>query len=218
MTTLGRFKSGVALAVLGAFVSVSPVFADQNTDIIKNGLLGAGVGAISAEASGGKAGKGALIGAGVNVIGGALLNFFTGSSASLSSQPAYYPQQPVYVQPTYTQPIYAQPVYVQQQQQVFGGIFEGAVERGDHGRGARRVRHYTGTGLGPPCREYGTPLALPAAEVWVQCGIVVHLELPVYAVERPSFGRCRQQRVEAAPQVRALKLEQREPVPAARAR
>ena len=42
---------------------------DTNKKILKQGLLGAGVGAISAEASGGKAGTGALIGAGTNVIG-----------------------------------------------------------------------------------------------------------------------------------------------------
>ena len=38
--------------------------------ILKRGLGGAAVGGIAAEASGGKAGKGALIGAGVNLLGG----------------------------------------------------------------------------------------------------------------------------------------------------
>ena len=37
---------------------------DPNKKILKQGLLGAGVGAVSAGASGGSAGKGALIGAG----------------------------------------------------------------------------------------------------------------------------------------------------------
>ena len=45
--------------------------------ILKQGLLGAGTGAIAAGASGGNAGKGALIGAGTNVIGGALLDAIT---------------------------------------------------------------------------------------------------------------------------------------------
>ncbi|MFA5256230.1 MAG: glycine zipper family protein, partial [Candidatus Omnitrophota bacterium] len=45
--------------------------------VIKQGLLGAGVGAISAGASGGSAGKGALIGAGTGAIGGVLLDMMT---------------------------------------------------------------------------------------------------------------------------------------------
>ena len=50
---------------------------EYNKKIIKQGLLGAATGAIAAEASGGKAGKGALIGAGTNIIGGALLDVLT---------------------------------------------------------------------------------------------------------------------------------------------
>ena len=71
---------------------------DPNKKIIKSGLLGAGVGAISASASGGSAGKGALIGAGTNIIGGALLDSLTGPSQP-KPQPVYYQQQ----QPTYYQ-------------------------------------------------------------------------------------------------------------------
>ena len=84
---------------------------DPNKKILKQGLLGAGVGAISASASGGKAGQGALIGAGTNVIGGALLDTLTGPS-----QPAPQQQQVQYVQaaPQYVQ---QQPQYVQQQPQ-----------------------------------------------------------------------------------------------------
>ncbi|MEI8345549.1 MAG: hypothetical protein WCG06_05700, partial [Candidatus Omnitrophota bacterium] len=74
---------------------------DPNKKIIKQGLLGAGVGAISAGASGGNAGTGALIGAGTNVVGGALLD-------TLTEQPKSQPVQQVqYVQ--------AQPMVVQQQ-------------------------------------------------------------------------------------------------------
>jgi hypothetical protein len=70
---------------------------DPNRKIIKSGLLGAGVGAISASASGGKAGKGALIGAGTNVIGGALLDTLMGSGQPQQQQqpqPVYYQQAP----------------------------------------------------------------------------------------------------------------------------
>jgi len=68
---------------------------DYNKKIIREGVLGAATGAIAAEASGGKAGKGALIGAGTNIIGGALIDVLT------------TPQQPQQVQ------------YVQQPQQNF---------------------------------------------------------------------------------------------------
>jgi hypothetical protein len=66
--------------------------------ILKQGVLGAATGAVAAGASGGKAGKGALIGAGTNVIGGALLDTITGPG----QQPAPAQQQPVYApQPQY---------------------------------------------------------------------------------------------------------------------
>ena len=62
---------------------------DYNKKIIKQGLLGAGVGAISAGASGGKAGQGALIGAGTNIIGGALFDMLTTPQAQQPQQPQY---------------------------------------------------------------------------------------------------------------------------------
>ncbi len=98
---------------------------DPNKKILKQGLLGAGVGAISAEASGGKAGTGALVGAGTNVIGGALLDTLTTpSQPQRSQQPVYVQQapQPQYVQQSSypvqtqgsTQRVEQQPVYYQQ--------------------------------------------------------------------------------------------------------
>ncbi len=78
-----------------------PQQEDPNKKILKQGLLGAGVGAISASASGGKAGKGALIGAGTNVIGGALLDSLMGGGSSQQQQapqPVYYQQAPQYQQ------------------------------------------------------------------------------------------------------------------------
>jgi hypothetical protein len=111
-------------AVLGAGLTASPVWAAADAQgILKDGLMGAAVGAISSGASGGKAGKGALIGAGTNVIGSALLGFLSGpSNTQTSSAPSYYAPapQPVYVQqaPAYVssyaapEPVYAPaPVY-----------------------------------------------------------------------------------------------------------
>ena len=63
---------------------------EYNKKIIKQGLLGAATGAIAAEASGGKAGKGALIGAGTNIIGGALFDMLT------TPQAQQQPQYPIY--------------------------------------------------------------------------------------------------------------------------
>ena len=78
-----------------------PMFAysqdDDNTrNVLKQGLLGAGVGAISSSASGGNAGQGALIGAGTGVIGSALLDAITGPSSSSSSRRAPPPDDYYY--------------------------------------------------------------------------------------------------------------------------
>ncbi len=72
---------------------------DPNKKILKEAVVGAGVGAISAGASGGSAGKGALIGAGTNVIGNAVLDTLT-SSQNPQPQPQvqYVQQAPEYVQ------------------------------------------------------------------------------------------------------------------------
>ncbi len=74
----------VLLAVVCAvFFTVSDSFAASNSssDLLKQGLLGAGAGAVGGAASGAKGGdvwKGALAGAGVNIIGGALLDSMSG--------------------------------------------------------------------------------------------------------------------------------------------
>lgn len=68
--------------------------AESGKEILKNGLMGAATGAIAAEASDGKAGTGALVGAGTQVIGSALLDVFL-----TPSQPAAYGYQtPSYYQ------------------------------------------------------------------------------------------------------------------------
>jgi len=98
---------GIVVGLMIMALPLLPSFADDQ-DVLKQGLLGAATGAVAAGASGGKAGKGALIGAGTNVIGGALLNTITGpKQETVQQQPVYVQQQPVYAQP--------QPVYVQQQ-------------------------------------------------------------------------------------------------------
>lgn len=86
---LFTFISALLLIALTAYSAYSQ--DDEATrNILKNGLLGAGTGAIAAGTSGGNAGQGALIGAGTNVIGGALLDMLTTPSAPARSAP---PQQ-----------------------------------------------------------------------------------------------------------------------------
>jgi hypothetical protein len=55
---------------------VGSIYAEDDNakKLITDTLKGAGIGAISASGSGGKASKGALIGAGANIIGNVLLN------------------------------------------------------------------------------------------------------------------------------------------------
>ena len=71
---------------------------EQNKKVLKQGLMGAGVGAIAAGTSGGSAGKGALIGAGTNVIGSALIDTLTTPSQP-QPQVTYVQQQVPEVRP-----------------------------------------------------------------------------------------------------------------------
>lgn len=91
------------LAVLTIFIIstfvISPAYSqddDSTRQILKTGLVGAGTGALASGMSGGKAGQGALIGAGTAVIGSALLDAITGPSTSSRRSPppqGYYPAQ-----------------------------------------------------------------------------------------------------------------------------
>jgi hypothetical protein len=83
----------VILATAFILGILTPVCFAQSQDdgakkVLKEGILGAGVGAIAAGASGGKAGKGALIGAGANIAGEAIMGALTSQP-----QPAQQVQQ-----------------------------------------------------------------------------------------------------------------------------
>ena len=86
---MSRYLIGIMVVACGLFFVVMPVFAqdDANTRILKQGLIGAGTGAIAAGASGGKAGKGALIGAGTGILGNILLDTLSGSSQQRAPTP-----------------------------------------------------------------------------------------------------------------------------------
>ena len=116
---IANLKNKLVLAAAGTIFLASPAFAAEtgnSYDILRNGLMGAAVGAVSSEFSGGKAGKGALIGAGTQVIGKALFDVLVPSATQGYSQaPTYYqPYQQAYNQPVYSQPTYSQPVYYTQ--------------------------------------------------------------------------------------------------------
>lgn len=86
----------VLMALFFVLGLVAPVFAASDSrGVLKEGLLGAATGAVAAGASGGKAGKGALIGAGVNVVGGALLDTVTEPSGQQQQQVQQVQQVPV---------------------------------------------------------------------------------------------------------------------------
>lgn len=85
-----------AILVIGIFMT--NLAYSQNDDstrqVLKTGLVGAGTGALAAGMSGGKAGQGALIGAGTAVVGSALLDAITGPSTRPAPPPppqGYYP-------------------------------------------------------------------------------------------------------------------------------
>ncbi len=132
-TNIRRISAKGLIVGLLAFFPLSTGLARAEgdfRDILRQGLLGAGTGALSAGISGGNAGKGALIGAGTNVIGGALLGMLTGSSsqgpASYASPVSYAPVSyiPQQTQPVYTQiqpvyPVETQPVYYTQPAPVY---------------------------------------------------------------------------------------------------
>ena len=96
-----------AIMVLGFMaILVMPVLAEEDASrkVLKQGIVGAATGAIVAKESDGKAGKGALIGAGTTVIGGALLDVvMPEQKTTTTTTTQQYPQQ--------------QTVYVPQQQQ-----------------------------------------------------------------------------------------------------
>ena len=90
-----------AISILIVMIAISAVYCqddDSGRQILKQGLLGAGTGAIAAGASGGKAGQGALIGAGTGIIGSVLLDAMTTPSrparrAAPPPQDDYYADQ-----------------------------------------------------------------------------------------------------------------------------
>ncbi|MGB2599124.1 MAG: hypothetical protein WBB86_04310 [Candidatus Omnitrophota bacterium] len=73
----------VLVITLLVFTPLTESFAagKSSSDLLREGLLGAGAGAVGGAASGAKGGdiwKGALAGAGVNIVGGALLDSMSG--------------------------------------------------------------------------------------------------------------------------------------------
>ena len=85
-----KFKALFCLIIVLTVVSmpIADCLAASN-DILRQGLLGAGAGAVGGAASGAKGGdvwKGALAGAGVNVVGNALLDSMSGEKVTSTQQ------------------------------------------------------------------------------------------------------------------------------------
>ena len=79
----------IAMALMvGAYVPVCAADEQGAQKLLKEGLLGAAVGGIAASASDGDAGKGALIGAGTNIAGQAIMGALSGPSSQQTTAPA----------------------------------------------------------------------------------------------------------------------------------
>ena len=68
----------VAVLLIATICNIGQCAEKTAQKLLKQGLLGAATGAVASEVSGGKAGKGALVGAGVNIVGGMLFDAMTG--------------------------------------------------------------------------------------------------------------------------------------------
>jgi hypothetical protein len=133
----------IALAVVSLLAIPSFAQDDDTRNILKQGLLGAGTGAIASGASGGNAGQGALIGAGTNVIGGALLDAITTPSGSSGGsyrrgapQQGYYDDQGDYYYEEPPQESGTQKVLKQGLLGAGTGAIASAASGGDAGKGA----------------------------------------------------------------------------------
>lgn len=79
----------IIIALLVAMPLHESFAGKSSSDLLREGLLGAGAGAVGGAASGAKGGdiwKGALAGAGVNIIGGALLDSISGEQVDHTDQ------------------------------------------------------------------------------------------------------------------------------------
>jgi len=84
--------------------SAARVLAEEESKaggILKDGIMGAGIGAVAAGASGGQAGKGALIGAGTSIVGNMLFDSMTAPKKTPAPAPAPQPQYQPAPQPQY---------------------------------------------------------------------------------------------------------------------
>jgi len=82
------------IVIIALIIGFIPVCASANDDalqkLLRYGILGAGTGAISAAGSGGKAGKGALIGLGTGLAGSMIMDALTQTSSSeQAGDPSY---------------------------------------------------------------------------------------------------------------------------------
>ncbi len=84
VTERGYAKMKILILVLTTILLVGSFYRDGLCDedtaqkLLKQGVLGAATGAVAAGTSGGKAGQGALVGAGVNIVGGMLFDAMSG--------------------------------------------------------------------------------------------------------------------------------------------
>jgi hypothetical protein len=91
----------LALSMMAVFPVDHSAANSRSSDLLRQGLLGAGAGAVGGAASGAKGGdvwKGALAGAGVNIVGGALLDSLSGEKVSNTQSVDNVPSRDAYSQ------------------------------------------------------------------------------------------------------------------------
>ncbi len=96
-----KFFILILICSLLLFEGIPAFSASSSSDILRQGLLGAGAGAVGGAASGAKGRdvwKGALAGAGVNIIGGALLDSISGEKVQSSERVQQLPSRDAYGQ------------------------------------------------------------------------------------------------------------------------
>jgi len=103
-----RLVCGVmVLGFVAMLVLPAAAEEDATRKVLKQGIVGAATGAVVAKESDGKAGKGALIGAGTTVVGGALMDVLMPEQKTAPAAAQYPQQQPVYAPQQQAPVVYA---------------------------------------------------------------------------------------------------------------
>lgn len=137
------FAIFIAFTIISFMAGIVQCADDATRNILKQGLLGAGTGAIASGASGGNAGTGALIGAGTGVIGGALLDAITAPPATRTTRRVAPAQSSQYYD---DQDYYGDEEYVEEEQPQQSSAMTNVLKQGLLGAGTGAIAAGTSGG------------------------------------------------------------------------